>query len=288
MAVRRPAPLNQFYRLDYDEVRKVWFKTTRWGTIYDSTNCMAAQGAIAIDAHTGGRIRSTPPMIRANQFDKSGGIGVDDVADAWRKLWGETFWTPAGFNFADTINAVKAGRYVVVAMDYGQISELHKCQAFGTFGHAMGLDHIRSDGQIGYFDSLCTDLRYMPQYQMRRAMEKTARDSGRNIENLFVGLTRVRAQTTVPPVYKYGGQPTGRGSFKVSESGHALRRVPSTHPATIIKNLAAGTTFRAAQTTKATPQNGNMEWKGTADGNCWYPSQWLIYVGPYTNKEAIR
>lgn len=286
MTVRAPDPLNQFYRLTWNGTS--WVKSTRWGTRFDSTNCMATQGALAIDAHTGGKIRSTPPIIRSAQGDQYGGIGVDDVQQAWQRLWGELFLTPAGFNFADTINAVRQGRYVVVAMDYGQLSEVHKCQAGGRFGHAMGLNDIRADGQIGYFDSLCTHKRYMPQYQMRRAMERTALISGRNVENLFIGLTRVRPEMAVQVTYRYGGEPSWRGRYKVTGSGNLLAAPRAT--GAVIRRLRIGEEIQARQTsdTGTWVLAGDPRWLGTADGLKWVWNGAADYVGPYSGREAIR
>lgn len=286
--VRTPVLQNQFYRLVYDDAKKVYVKTTRWNTPYDNVNCMATQGSIAKNADSNGGITSSPPQIRNAQSDKSGGIGVDDVAEAWENLWGTDFWTPAGFNFADTINAVKQGRYAVVAMDYGYLDPADKWQA-GSFGHALGLDHIRAlDGAVGTLDSLGTRLRYIPQYRVRRAMEATARQAGRTIENLFVGFTRVRPEKAVVTTLKYGGELTGRGRFRIIGTGNLL--AAPRQDAHVIRRLVLGEDMQVRQTSETGTWviRGEPRWLGTADGLKWVWNGAAEFVGAYTGTEKIR
>jgi hypothetical protein len=196
MSFHRPAPINQFFRLDYDEVHDRYVKTTPWNNVvhghdFDSENCMASEGAVAIDAHTGGRIRTSPAGIRNWQSDFSGGIGVDDVQDAWQRHFGQVLWTPRGFSWADALYAIRQRRHVAFAVDYRDYP--YPLQVNHAFDHALGGDAYRSsDGEILVFDSLGTGARWLPQAGVRRAAEKLAIREGRSAGDLFVGITAIR------------------------------------------------------------------------------------------------
>ena len=196
MPFHRPAPINQFYRLEYDEVHDHYVKTTPWNNVvnghdFDSENCMASEGAVAIDAHTSGRIRTSPAGIRNWQSDFDGGIGVDDVQDAWARHFGQTLWTPAGFSWADTIYAVRQRRHVAIAVDYRGYD--FPLQTPHAFDHALGIDAYRgTDGAILVFDSLGTGPRWLPQHVVREVAEAEAIKNGRGTGSLFVGITAIR------------------------------------------------------------------------------------------------
>jgi len=203
--VRHPAPLNQFYKLDYDDVAHRWVKTTtQWPGSFNSVNCMATAGAVAIDAHTGGVIRSNPPQIRAGQDDQSGGIGVNDVDVAWHRLWGRDLLTPAGFSWADVMHAVKTERrHVAIGVDYAKVPYAYQLQKGGTFDHALNIDDIRdTDGAILRYDSLGTNPAWVPQSAVRPAAEALALRARGTAGSLFVGLTASRpAVGTAAPHY---------------------------------------------------------------------------------------
>lgn len=204
MTIRHPAPENQFYRLEYDETTKAYVKRTRWNHIHaddagavinwDSRLCMATEGAVAIDAHTGGRVRSTPGQIHDGQTDMSGGIGIDDVGRAWAKLWGAELLQPDDFNFADTVAAVAARRHALIAVDYSKLPYAYQIQKVGTkpFDHALGLDDVNAAGDLYVYDSLGTGPRWIPQTAIRPAMEAIAVRVRGTTQRLFVGLTAMR------------------------------------------------------------------------------------------------
>lgn len=196
MSFHRPAPINQFYRLDYDETRDRYFKTTPWNNVvnghdFDAENCMAAEGAVALDAHTSGRTTTGPAGIRNWQSDFDGGIGVDDVQDAWHRHFGQTLWTPRGFSWDDCIYAARQRRHVAFAVDYA--SYPYPLQTPHAFDHALGLDAFRStDSEVLIFDSLGTGPRWLPQSGNRKAAEALAIRNGRSAGDLFVGITAIR------------------------------------------------------------------------------------------------
>jgi len=207
MAIYHPKPMNQFYRLEYDEVHKTYVKTTRWNNIinghnFDSENCMATQGAIALDAHTQGKTRTTPAGIRNYQDDLSGGIGVDDVQTAWKRHFGQTLLTPADFDWADVVYAVRAEhRYVVLGVDYRFVPDSYKRQLPGNFDHALGLDDFRTtDSGISVSDSLSTAFHWQPQSSVRTAAEALALRTRGSKAKLFVGLTAKRPLIGAAPV----------------------------------------------------------------------------------------
>lgn len=202
--VRHPAPVNQFNRLVYNETTKRFEKGLAWNHVHansrgnvidwDGYLCMATEGAVAIDAHTGGKTRSSPGQIHDAQSDRDGGIGVDDVEDAWRNLWGADLIVPADYSWADLISAVRARRHVVLGVDYRSVPDVWKGQLPGDFDHAVGIDDIRSNGDILVYDSLKTMPVWMPQSAMRDAAEDLAGRVRGNRGALFCGLTAARLQ----------------------------------------------------------------------------------------------
>ncbi len=200
-----PAPINQFSRLRYVSGTKptgTYALGTRWnqvrnGVAYDGLNCTSAVGAIAIDAHTGGRILSSPPQIRNAQYDWSGGIGLDDVNVAWNRLWpGNQLYLPQAHDWADVIATLKDRRFVAIQGDYDQIPYAYQCQKYGRFDHAFGLGGFRSsDARVLLYDPLCTHAVWIPQYAIRGAAEKLALAQRGTRSRLFVGITKVMATT---------------------------------------------------------------------------------------------
>lgn len=93
---------------------------------------------------------------------------------------------------------------------------------------------------------------------------------------------------TTTVTYRYGGQPKGRGSFRVKATAN-LRRSPYVRSDNVIRQVAAGTTFACRQTTWAgTNVGGNARWVGTDDGQQWIHSSLVEHIGDLTGREAIR
>jgi hypothetical protein len=224
-----PAPVNQFNRLvrvsgsvatgSYvaSEPWDNMHRNPRTGRVedYDGRNCTAAIGALLRDAHTGGRSRSTPPTIRNAQSDWDGGIGWDDVNDAWQTLWGERLLTPRGYDWADVLARLREGRVVGIGGDHDAVPYEFQCQKGGTFDHAFALgDYRPSDGEVLRYDSLCKTGRWVPQRAIRGAAEKLAIAQRGNRADLFLIMTRI-----VPPPYT----PSWRVSIKPTK-GQPRRR----------------------------------------------------------------
>lgn len=208
--VRHPVPVNQFYRLDYDEVAKRYVKTTRWNhahpnangvlTYWDGFLCMAGEGAVALDAHTGGAIRSTPGAIHDRQSDNLGGIGVDDVADAFA-THGQTLLTPDNVSRYDVIAYLRERRHVAIGVDYGSLPYELRLQQPGDFDHAIGLDDLSGD-QVFRYDTLDTNPRWKPLEAYLDAAEALALRVRGTKGRLFVGVTRVRPALTAIVEYR--------------------------------------------------------------------------------------
>jgi hypothetical protein len=210
-SIHHPAPINQFCRLEYDEVHKTYVKTTRWNDIvnghnFDGENCMAAEGAVALDAHTQGKTRTSPAGIRNYQDDFSGGIGVDDVQTAWARHFGQTLLTPRDFDWNDVMYAIRAEhRHVALGADYRFVPDAYKRQLPGNFDHALGVDDYRSsDGAILIYDSLSTASHWQPQSSVKAAVEALALRVRGSRAQLFAGLTAKRPVlgTTALPKFR--------------------------------------------------------------------------------------
>lgn len=288
---RYPHPINQFNRLQYNSgtiPTGSYSRGSRWnnthnGQNYDSKNCTAAMGALLIDAHTGGRLHSTPPQIRNAQNDWSGGIGWDDVNVAWRKLFDKQLVLPRDFNWADVMNAVKnEGRAVGVQGDNDQMG-VYSCQAGGTFDHAYAiLGYRSSDSRILWYDPLCTHARWIPQYNARLAAEKLARAQRGTSQRLFVALT----QKTPPPydagvTLRYGAYPVGEGRYLARRDNVPVRMGPGTNY-NKVDELDHRQSFAARQAKRV-----GKRWYGTADGTRWVYESVLWYAGPIQGGEDI-
>lgn len=196
-----PDPINQFNRLAYVSGAHgtgTYSRGSRWNNIrngrnYDSANCTASMGALLINAHTSGRIKSSPPQIRNYQYDWDGGIGWNDVNVAWGRLWpGNQLILPQSADWAETLVHVKEGRFVGIQGDNDQMGGW-VCQT-GGFTHAYALGGWRaSDGRVLLYDPLCTKARWVPQTPVRLAAEKLALNERGSRGKLFIALTRVIA-----------------------------------------------------------------------------------------------
>lgn len=241
--VHHPAPLNQFYRLDYDEVRKVWVKTKRWNHTHanaaghvinwDPFLCMGTEGAVLLDAHTSGAERATPGQVHDHQSDMSGGIGVDDVQRSLANGWDETVSTPANFSWADCMDALASRHHVAMGVDYSRVPDEFARQASHNFDHAIGLDAIRADASTYRYDSLDTRAVWVPQRAFRAAAEALAIREGRGPGALFVALSRARPVMTVGNTLKVSVHPErgtkGYPSFRYfglyTVSGNTITKV---------------------------------------------------------------
>lgn len=140
-----------------------------WGTIFDSVNCTCASAAMYLDAVTGGSQRATPPQIRAAQSDQSGGIGLDDAADALA-TYGVTLHVHTN-TFAAFSAALDVGP-VMIAGTYGQIPPQYNSDLPFTGGHSMmALCWSDSRKAVLVYDPLGTASMWMPSQVIRNYME---------------------------------------------------------------------------------------------------------------------
>lgn len=216
--IHHPAPINQFYRLDRDTPTSPWVKTTRWNNIIttpsgekvnaDPLNCMAAEGAVALDAHTLGVMHTSPAGIRNFQDDMSGGIGVDDVQVAWHRHFGQTLLTPGDYSWDDVMYAVHVQRrHVALGVDYRHVPYDYQVQKNGQFDHAIGIDDSAPERNLVLrFDSLDTKAVWTPESAYRGAAEALAIRIRGTRNSLFVGLTASRP-LIAPPVVRVSIQP---------------------------------------------------------------------------------
>lgn len=235
--IYHPAPVNQFYRLDKATPTSPWTKDTPWnhthrnaaGNIidWDGLLCMCAEGAVALDAHTQGRIRTSPGQVHDHQDDNSGGIGVDDVKTAWSRGWGQTLLTPADYDWNDLIYAVRVQRrHALLGVDYDYVAYDYQVQKTGSFDHAVGVDDFRaSDSRILRYDSLDTKAVWAPQSAYRAAAEALALRVRGSKGRLFVALTASRP--LLSGTEKYRVKITGYTPLYVAPNGAKAGAVTS-------------------------------------------------------------
>lgn len=141
------------------------------GSPWARSGCMGAAGAMALDAYTRGAIRAGMNAIRANQDDRDGGIGVDDVAVAWSRGWGLTFahGSPSWAAIGDRLDR---GDGVVVAVNYGAMRSSRAPGSSFTGAHALYLqrrERTPYGPRIAVNDPLRTAAIMLPEEDVRRA-----------------------------------------------------------------------------------------------------------------------
>jgi hypothetical protein len=150
------------------------------GTPWAGFGCMGAVGAMALDAYTHGAIRPTMHQIRANQDDQAGGIGLDDVATAWRRGWGQRL-THGPHSFAIVLSELGKGRGVAITANYRALAPWRAPGSTFTGSHALWLDRpaIAVDGGrqvpgIVVYDPLRGGPTTIPVYVVKRAYTQGA------------------------------------------------------------------------------------------------------------------
>lgn len=286
-------PINQFNRLLHVSgsvstgsysLGSRW-NNEKYGQNWDGRNCTAAMGALLIDAHTGGKITSNPARIRNAQSDWAGGIGWDDVNEAWGNLYpGNQLILPQLHSWSDVIISLKEGRFVGVQGDYDQVPYNYQIQKGGTFDHAFALGGYRSsDGRVLLYDPLGRNARWVPQYVIRPAAEKLALAQRGSRNRLFVALTRVVPSVSSPVTLRYGGQPIGRGRFLARRDNVPVRSRPDPYSPKVTE-LDHRQDFACRQTVGS----GDNVWMGTADGTRWVYRKVMWHAGDFTGSEVIR
>jgi hypothetical protein len=128
--------------------------------------CTAAAGAMALDAFTAGRIRVGAKDIDDRQDDSSGGVGLNDVATAWKRGWGLTFshgprsWAAVRARLAASDGVVLQGLYAVVPVIY-------RAQANFTRGHAIYAARLPRPGWVRVFDPIAKGATEWPEPVVR-------------------------------------------------------------------------------------------------------------------------
>lgn len=156
MALPAPRHVNQF---------------TAGGRFPDGTpsgryDCTVAVGVMALDAFTGGRLVVSTTELRSRQRDQDGpgalspGIGLDDVAEAWRS-YGYAF-RHGGAIWTTILGRLGAGLGVAVQGKYLALGDWRAPGSSYAGGHAMYLQ--RSDPKHGILvnDPLRTSAVWIP------------------------------------------------------------------------------------------------------------------------------
>lgn len=113
------------------------------GSAWAGSGCMGAAAAMALDAYTRGGIRVSMHAIRANQSDRSGGIGLDDVAEAWRKGWSLTL-VHGSPSWATVRGRLAQGDGAIVTIRYGTLGQWRAQGSTFTGAHALYLQRLTS------------------------------------------------------------------------------------------------------------------------------------------------
>jgi len=162
---------------------------------YGRYNCTAYAAARAIDAATVGGLKVDGVTIRALSNEpvpnpSSPGLNIPQVVAVSRKLRvplydrsGDGWDAVVGF-----LDLIGPGRRVLAQIDHDAWAE--KCQATGSFLHALTLDALRrKDGRLQILgsDPLCSALRWYDASNVRVAM---AAFTGGDPRRLSFAITR--------------------------------------------------------------------------------------------------
>lgn len=124
-------------------------------------DCTVAAGVMALDDYTGGALRPTTTELRARQRDQSGGIGLDDIAVAWRS-YGYTF-RHGPSSWSTVMARLRAGRPLILQGNSG---------ALGTWKIGRAVPHalyVTAAGPSGLtvHDPLASGPRTIPESAVR-------------------------------------------------------------------------------------------------------------------------
>lgn len=138
------------------------------GSAWAGSACMGAVGAMALDAFTDGAARPTMHQIRAAQDDQSGGIGLDDVRQAWSRGWGLTFSTSPR-SWAAVTSRLRAGQGVAVTVMYAALAGYRAPGSRFLYGHALYLSGLDAAGMVTAHDPLRSGPTKIPELVVRTA-----------------------------------------------------------------------------------------------------------------------
>lgn len=111
------------------------------GSAWQGSACMGAAGAMALDAYSAGSIRVGQAAIRANQDDQTGGIGLDDVATAWQRGWGQRL-TQGSRSWSTVRARLLKGDGAIVAVNYGAMGSSRAPGSTFVGAHALYVQRL--------------------------------------------------------------------------------------------------------------------------------------------------
>lgn len=289
MTVVQPDLVNQFRRLIQTGPTTYALGTewnnVKYGVDWDSANCMAAMGAVAASAQTGGTRHFAPADIRNHQDDFAGGIGHDDVQTAFARL-GLPAFDDAVTDWATSMRKVREDRFVWWAVQYAKVPRPVQAQKGGTFDHALGGFHMFADGTFLLYDPLAKSLQRVEQSAVRPAAEAIALRERGDARELFVGATRVLPSTGL--TLRYGARKTAKYPDRQRADGRAGKPVnvhsaPRTGASTVIGTIPDGGLWIAYQVTETGDLfDGSRRWYGDKTGTRWISARRLIHEGGAT------
>jgi hypothetical protein len=133
-----PAHVNQF------SAGGVFQSGPRKGQSSKSWDCMVAVGMMALDAATGIRVSATD--FRARQRDQVGGIGLNDVAEAWRSIPGAPKFSHGLKLWGSVANRLDRGDGVAMPGLYSALGDERGSTYRG--GHAIYVQRRATGGYL--------------------------------------------------------------------------------------------------------------------------------------------
>lgn len=207
-------------------------------TSLDSYICTMESGAMALDAHTGGKYQvwggQLIPYCGRSYYDiVRRGTNLYNVKKAWEH-WGQTFTVKNGNVWANLRSDLALGKWVILQGDYDQFSLATRCQDRFLGNHAIILGPKRDAyGRILTGDPLCKTFRYVSESELRRYAEDLGRQTWtaagvRWTGQILYGVTKsVFTGTAVPSIrYTVSVHPTppakSKAFFVYSVSGDII------------------------------------------------------------------
>lgn len=171
-----------------------------WGSRLDGKNCVAAAGCMALDRHTLGQKRDTPPALRNATGDSSGGLRLDQIQNAINVRWSEVLVLPGVISYESFRNNINSGRGAIIVgnsaafVKYG----LHARSEFNPNNiwvgpHGIYVNQQRQNGDYYVYDpAFRKNSRYgiSPGWYPARAIREYAAGSTGSVDRVYALFTR--------------------------------------------------------------------------------------------------
>jgi hypothetical protein len=153
----------------------------------EGSNCTMAAAAMALDYHTGGRVRKRGGDMRHHQSDNDSGTDLYDAAEAWAH-YGESLSIRSGSGWAKVVDCLESGKGVILQGTGGVAG----CGNY-TGGHAIYVAPEHSDKGWLKGDPECSGYEWTTTANLKAFAERLS-------SGVYFAVTAAPSTAPVPPV----------------------------------------------------------------------------------------